>query len=471
MSMRPRYLRRDQLVDRGVDRRVLAADAGAGDEPEEQQRPVVPGQAAEPAADEVDGQGDDEELLAAELVGQPAEEQRTDDLADQVARAEEADLARRQVQGSRLTQDGADQRDDLDLEPVQDPGDAEADDDEPVEPGPGQAVHPGRHQTSGDRLLIRTVCGCRFLVRGRAHVNLPSPTRSRGFCPRMRPKFTRQEAGQRPSRCVAPLERRTVTNMALEDEESAVDYGRSGWPPREDVLDLGPDRRSGLLQQHWQHRFEHVSAATRWTVALAAAGLTVLGYFVLRAAPGHVPAAVAADPSSDAHFANDQAVDMVAATAREQGRLHDFIRSTSAAGSCALVRIGDMPEPRLVAAVRRALPSYAVRDIARTLDQFTGMCTLELRAADPAARHWSSRSLRRRTSRRTSSTRQPSRRAPTARRGLDRVQPDSRRVDRHFRRRRARRRPTVVRGVARPGAGRGTALVTRAVPSAAELSP
>ena len=172
--------------------------------------------------------------------------------------------------------------------------------------------------------------------------------------------------------------------MALDDEEPAVDYGRSGWPPREDVLDLGPDRRSGLLQQHWQHRFEHVSAVTRWTVALAAAGLTVLGYFVLRAAPGHVPAAVAADPSSEAHFANDQAVDMVAATAREQGRLHDFIRSTSAAGSCVLVRIGDMPEPRLVAAVRRALPSYAVRDTARTLDQFTGMCTLELRAADPA---------------------------------------------------------------------------------------
>ena len=41
-----------------------------------------------------------------------------------------------------------------------------------------------------------------------------------------------------------------------------------------------------------------------------------------------------------------------------------------------------MPESRLVAAVRRALPTYAVRDVARTLDQFTGMCTLQLRAAD-----------------------------------------------------------------------------------------
>ena len=61
--------------------------------------------------------------------------------------------------------------------------------------------------------------------------------------------------------------------------------------------------------------------------------LTVLGYFALRSAPGRAPTGVVADPSPDAHFANDQAVDMVAATARERGPLHDFIRSTSAAGS------------------------------------------------------------------------------------------------------------------------------------------
>lgn len=153
-------------------------------------------------------------------------------------------------------------------------------------------------------------------------------------------------------------------------------------PQREDVLDLGPDRSADLLRQRWADRFDRIPSVARWGVALAVGGLSVLGYLVLRPATNHAPDGVAAAPESGAPFAIDSTVDMVAATAREQGRLHDFIRATSSAGSCALVPVGDMPQRTLEAAVRRALPGYAVRDVARTLDQFTGMCTLELRAGN-----------------------------------------------------------------------------------------
>lgn len=159
-------------------------------------------------------------------------------------------------------------------------------------------------------------------------------------------------------------------------------YEDNPGPPPEDVLDLGPERHADLVRQRWADRFDRLPAGAKWGAALAVGGLGVLASVVLRTTSGHAPGGVDAAPESESHFANDAAVDMVAATARERGRLHDFIRSTSAAGSCALVPVGDMPERTLEAAVRRALPGYAVRDVARTLDQFTGMCTLELRAGN-----------------------------------------------------------------------------------------
>jgi hypothetical protein len=189
-----------------------------------------------------------------------------------------------------------------------------------------------------------------------------------------------------PTPLLPLLVRRTVTDMALYDDEDvpAAFFNRSEGPPPEDFLDLGPDRRSGLWQQQWADRFERVPRLTRLAVALTVGTLSVAGYLLLRPGPVHAPDTLDAAPASEPHFANDQAVDMVAATARDRGHLHDFIRSTSAAGACALVPVGDSPQRRLEAAVRNALPHYALRDMARTLDQFTGLCTLELRASDAA---------------------------------------------------------------------------------------
>ena len=151
-------LRRDHLVDGRVDRGVLAADAHAGDDPGgvQEDDPVAAAgrRRGEPAADQVDAEGDHEEVLAAELVGQLAEEQRPDDLADQVPPGDVGDRARAQVQRVVQGQVGPDVAGDGDLEAVEDPGDAERDDQPGMEPRPGQPVDPGRDQAAD----IRTVC-------------------------------------------------------------------------------------------------------------------------------------------------------------------------------------------------------------------------------------------------------------------------------------------------------------------------
>ena len=93
----PAHARRDQLVDRGVDRRVLAADPGAGEEAEEEEAPGAPGERGRDRRDEVEAERDHEQLLAAPAVGQVAEDERAADGAGDVERADQADLERREV--------------------------------------------------------------------------------------------------------------------------------------------------------------------------------------------------------------------------------------------------------------------------------------------------------------------------------------------------------------------------------------
>ena len=97
------------------------------------------------AGHHVDGQGDEEELLPADPVGQVAEADRAHHRADQVGRGGEADLRLAEAEARALVDrrgEGADQRH---LQPVQHPGDAERDHHPPVESAPGQPVQPRRH--------------------------------------------------------------------------------------------------------------------------------------------------------------------------------------------------------------------------------------------------------------------------------------------------------------------------------------
>jgi hypothetical protein len=141
----PPHARRDELVDRGVDRRVLAADARAGEESgdEEVQRRV--GERGGHGRHEIEQQRDEEEPLAAVAIGQLPEEERTDARAGHVDRARGQHLARGERDPAVLLgQPRGDRADDCHLEPVEDPDRPEADDYEPVEAHPGEAVKPRR---------------------------------------------------------------------------------------------------------------------------------------------------------------------------------------------------------------------------------------------------------------------------------------------------------------------------------------
>jgi hypothetical protein len=72
----------------------------------------------------------------------------------------------------------------------------------------------------------------------------------------------------------------------------------------------------------------------------------------------------------------------VAALARDTHPLTDYVRSAGAPGTCSVVPVGTMPRSRLVGLVRGALPDYAIRDVGSTLDQFTALCMMQLRARD-----------------------------------------------------------------------------------------
>src|SRR5687767_8316210 len=80
------YARRNELVDRGIDRRVLAADAEAGERAEKTQRQEIRRERSEHRAREVDAHRDEEEARAAVSVGEMPAEERTDHRPDEVRR-------------------------------------------------------------------------------------------------------------------------------------------------------------------------------------------------------------------------------------------------------------------------------------------------------------------------------------------------------------------------------------------------
>jgi hypothetical protein len=140
------HSRGDQLVDRRVDRRVLAADPGAGEEARDVEVQRRPRERGRHGGDEVQHQRDQEQLLAPEAIGELAEEQRADARAGDIDRTRGEDLARAQRQPAVvLLQPRRDRADDRDLEPVEDPHRPQPDDDQPVEPRPRQPVEPRRH--------------------------------------------------------------------------------------------------------------------------------------------------------------------------------------------------------------------------------------------------------------------------------------------------------------------------------------
>ena len=140
----PAHARRDQLVDGRVDGGVLAPDTGAREEAQEREDTKVGGQTGERGRREVDGEGDEEQLLSPEHVREATEEERTHDLADQVDRVGFPYLRRREREGRRFLEHGAEVGDEARLEAVEDPRDPQREDNARVPPGPLETIEAGR---------------------------------------------------------------------------------------------------------------------------------------------------------------------------------------------------------------------------------------------------------------------------------------------------------------------------------------
>jgi hypothetical protein len=65
--------------------------------------------------------------------------------------------------------------------------------------------------------------------------------------------------------------------------------------------------------------------------------------------------------------------------------LTTYVRQASDAAPCESVRVGYSPTRAILSAVRTSFPGYAFKDAGRTLDQYTGLCAIEVRATHAAA--------------------------------------------------------------------------------------
>ena len=117
-----------------------------GEEAAKVEVPGRPRESSRRGRHEVDAERDDEQLLAAEPVGQLPEEERSETGPRDVDRCGRPDRAGSQRDpAALLRQAGGDRPDDRHLEAVENPDCAEAADDKPVETRPGQAVEPRRN--------------------------------------------------------------------------------------------------------------------------------------------------------------------------------------------------------------------------------------------------------------------------------------------------------------------------------------
>jgi hypothetical protein len=139
----PAVARRDQLVDGGVDRRILATDSHTGEEAGDEQEERGVGERGGYRRGDVEEQGGHEQLLAAVAVGELAEQKRADARARDVDGRSRADVGAGQPDAAALLgHPRGDRADDRDLQPVEDPDGAEPENDAPVETRPRQPVEP-----------------------------------------------------------------------------------------------------------------------------------------------------------------------------------------------------------------------------------------------------------------------------------------------------------------------------------------
>ena len=137
--------RGNKLLDCRIDGSVLAADAGAGEEPEQHEAPHIPGEAGGSGRRKIDGKRDEKQLLAPQPIGQPAEKEGAEHRSTEVRASCNADLRIAQTQSGALRQLAGKRARQRDFKTVEDPGDAERNNDEDVEASDRQGIKARRN--------------------------------------------------------------------------------------------------------------------------------------------------------------------------------------------------------------------------------------------------------------------------------------------------------------------------------------
>ena len=166
--------RRHQFLDGRIDRGVFAADAGAGEETKQRVARDIPGQRRRRRRGEIERKRDEEQFLAPDPVGQPAEAERAEHGAGEIGAVGEADIEIGELQRRAFLQRARQRAGQRDLQPIENPGDAEREHDAGVKAAPGEIIEPRRDVVSMMRSLS---CGDRR-SRGRAGLAVQDCARS-----------------------------------------------------------------------------------------------------------------------------------------------------------------------------------------------------------------------------------------------------------------------------------------------------
>jgi hypothetical protein len=120
----------------------------------------------------------------------------------------------------------------------------------------------------------------------------------------------------------------------------------------------------------------------RLLAVVVAVGLVVAIGLVVTHDRGSSPSRQAPAHPVQAPAQNADALDQLIVEAHLPGALTDYIRAAATGQACVRVAVGHSPRSVIAAALHRSLPQLSVVDSSEILDQFTALCSIEVRARD-----------------------------------------------------------------------------------------